>query len=106
MRPRARELVEKILDPLVDAWGDKVNMSSGFRSKALNDALPGSSKTSAHMEAYAADLIPANTKRLEEFKKFVMDWLFKNNIEFDQYINEYRGKSSWVHIAIKNSGGN
>jgi len=69
----------------------------------LNNAV-GGSKTSAHSMAYAADMQPANGK-IEEFKAFVMKWLCDNNYNFDQYINEYSGRSSWVHLAVKNRGG-
>ena len=69
----------------------------------LNNAI-GGSKTSAHSHVYAADLVPSNGK-VEEFKEFTMHWLHDNNIKFDQYINEYKGNSSWVHIGIRNGSG-
>lgn len=103
LKPHAEELINKILDPLTDAWGSKLIMSSGFRGLALNNAV-GGSKTSAHSYAYAADLVPANGKILD-FKEFVMKWLLNNNINFDQFIDEYSGKSSWVHIGIRNGSG-
>jgi len=91
------------LDPLTDAWGSKIFVTSGYRCKKLNEAV-GGSKTSAHSLAYAADLVPANGK-IEEFKAFTMKWLYENKLVFDQYINEYSGKSSWVHIAVRNREG-
>lgn len=103
LKPHAEELINKILDPLTDAWGSKLIMSSGFRGLALNNAV-GGSKTSAHSHAYAADLVPANGKILE-FKEFAMKWLLNNNVNFDQFIDEYSGKSSWVHIGIRNGSG-
>lgn len=103
LRSHAEELVNTILDPLVDAWGSDVYMSSGFRCEKLNNAI-GGSKTSAHSHAYAADLVPKNGN-IEQFKDFTMHWLLDNNINFDQYINEYKGKSSWVHIGVRNGGG-
>lgn len=97
------ELIENILDPLREAWGSPIKISSGFRSVLLNKAVGGST-TSAHNAGYAADMVPANGK-ITEFKQFVMDWLKKNNIKFDQYINEFSGSSQWVHVAIKNRAG-
>lgn len=102
-KSHAEELVNTILDPLVDAWGSDVYMSSGYRCDALNNVIRGS-KTSAHSYAYAADLVPKNGN-IEQFKDFTMHWLLDNNINFDQYINEYNGNSSWVHIAIRNGKG-
>lgn len=97
------ELIENILDPLREAWGSPIKITSGYRGLALNKAVGGST-TSAHNAGYAADMVPANGK-ITEFKKFVMDWLKKNDIKFDQYINEFSGVSQWVHIAIKNRNG-
>lgn len=102
-QPRAAELVDMILDPLREAWGSGIDMTSGYRCEELNNAI-GGSKTSAHSHAYAADLVPSNGK-VEEFKEFTMHWLQDNNIKFDQYINEYKGNSSWVHIGIRNGSG-
>lgn len=102
-QPRAAELVDTILDPLREAWGSGIDMTSGYRCEELNNAI-GGSKTSAHSHVYAADLVPSNGK-VEEFKEFTMHWLHDNNIKFDQYINEYKGNSSWVHIAIRNGSG-
>lgn len=102
-QPRAAELVDTILDPLREAWGSDIDMTSGYRCEELNNAI-GGSKTSAHSHVYAADLVPSNGK-VEEFKEFTMHWLYDNNIKFDQYINEYKGNSSWVHIGIRNGSG-
>ena len=103
LKPHAEELINTILDPLREAWGSDLLLTSAFRGEALNNAV-GGSKTSAHSQAYAADLVPRNGK-IEEFKQFAMKWLLNNNIQFDQYINEYSGKSSWVHIGIRNRSG-
>lgn len=96
-------LIENILDPLVDAWGSEIIISSGYRGLLLNKVI-GGSNTSAHTVGGAADLVPKNG-RISEFKQFVMDWLKNNNILFDQYINEIKTNSEWVHIGIKNHSG-
>ena len=105
------EFVEKLLDPLREAWGiyckknnlgtAALKVSSGIRCKALNTAVGGST-TSAHYRGYAADLIPYNGKLLE-FKNFCMEWLSDKN--FDQFISEdeHNGIPSWIHIGYKNS---
>ena len=103
LRPHAEELIGKILDPLREAWGSDLYLTSAYRGLQLNNAI-GGSKTSAHSHAYAADLVPKNGKT-PEFKEFAMKWLLNNNIQFDQFIDEYNGKSSWVHIGIRNGGG-
>ena len=104
LRPHAEELINNILDPLRDAWGSDLYLTSAYRGYALNKVVGGST-TSAHSYAYAADLVPKNGKTLE-FKEFAMKWLLNNGINFDQFIDEYSGKSSWVHIGIRNGSGN
>lgn len=103
LRPNTEELINNILDPLREAWGSNIILTSGYRGYELNKAIGGST-TSAHSYGYGADLVPSNGK-IEEFKSFVMKWLYDNNIMFDQYINEYSNRSSWVHIGIRNGNG-
>lgn len=97
------ELTSKILEPLRAAWGSSINVTSGYRCDALNRAVGGVS-TSAHKMGYAADLQPGNGK-IEEFGKFVKDWLARNRIKYDQVIWETKGKTKWVHIGLYSSTG-
>ena len=101
--PRIKELVEKILDPLREAWGSDIIVTSGYRSATLNKAI-GCSNTSAHSQCYAADLVPVG-RSINEFALFVLHWLNDNNIKFDQFIIEHKPDSAWVHIAIRNDDG-
>lgn len=98
-----KELTEKILEPLRVAWGSGIKVNSGYRCDALNRAVGGVS-TSAHKQGYAADLVPTNGK-IDEFGKFVKEWLVKNRIKFDQLIWEKQGMTKWVHISLKSSTG-
>lgn len=108
------EMVENLLDPLREAWGyyceqfvlgtPAIKVSSGIRSKALNEAV-GGSLTSTHYHGYAADLVPYNG-RLDEFKKFCVNWL--SDKDFDQFISENEDKNgvpSWIHIGYKHGTG-
>lgn len=96
------ELILRLLEPLRDAWGTPILVSSGYRSLRLNKALKHASTTSAHLVGFAADLVPQNGK-IEEFKKFVPRWLKENNIPFDQCILETDGKGKqWVHLGLFN----
>ena len=108
------EMVENLLDPLREAWAIEckkyklgtpaIRVSSGIRSKALNEAV-GGSKTSAHYHGWAADLVPCNGN-LKQFKKFCINWLFDK--DFDQIISEDEDKNhvpNWIHIGYKNGSG-
>lgn len=97
------ELTEKVLEPLRVAWGSGIRVTSGYRCDALNRAVGGVS-TSAHRLGYAADLIPSNGK-IDEFGKFVKNWLVKNNVKFDQVLFEVSNKTRWVHISLRSSTG-
>ena len=94
------ELVETLLDPLREAWGAPIKVTSGYRGWALNKEVKGS-KTSAHCFGYAADLVPADG-HIDEFKVFVKNWLQETGTAFDQYIDEKSGSSTWVHLGLKN----
>lgn len=49
------ELVEKVLQPLRDAWGKPLVINSGYRSARLNAAVGGVA-TSQHTKGEAADI--------------------------------------------------
>ena len=89
------------LNPLREAWGSAIKVTSGYRCKRLNDMV-GGSKTSSHMIGYGVDLVPANGK-MDVFKKFVVDYM-KIHI-FDQCIIEKSGKTEWIHIGLYNAKG-
>lgn len=97
------ELTKNILEPLRAAWGSSIIVNSGYRCDALNRAVGGVS-TSAHRIGYAADLFPGNGK-IDEFGKFVKEWLVKNRIKFDQVISEKSGTQKWVHIGLRSTTG-
>lgn len=85
-------LIEVVLDPLREDYGKPIKVNSGFRTKELNDVLPGASKTSQHMRGEAVDI----TVGTKEGNKWLFDYI-KNNLSFDQLIDEY--DYSWVHVS-------
>lgn len=92
-----KALCENILEPLRKLWGGAIVINSGYRSKALNDAIPNASLTSQHCKGEAADIRPLNGDKLGLFR------LLKNSgLDYDQLINEYPDKNgipSWVHVS-------
>lgn len=97
------ELVTNLLEPLRVAWGGGIRITSGYRGFRLNAKVKGS-KTSAHCYGYAADCVPTNGD-IRTFKAFVKKWLRENNIAYDQYIDENKGASQWVHLGIRSRAG-
>lgn len=93
-------LCENVLQPVRNYFGITV-ITSGFRSKALNEQI-GGSDTSQHIKGQAADIeVPGvSTYKLAE-------WISKN-IDFDQLILEYYTpsdpSSGWVHVSYNTDG--
>ena len=98
------ELVEKILEPLREAYGMPIRITSGYRCPALNSAVKGSS-TSAHLQGYAADCVVGGS--FNRFREFVVAWLEKTGAKFDQVLLEKDAKTGarWIHIALRNNYG-
>jgi hypothetical protein len=99
------ELITKFLEPLRTALGLPIVIGSGFRCPALNRAV-GGSDTSVHPIGYAAD-ISCPYMAFSKFKDYVVNWVQKNNIKFDQILIETEratGKQ-WLHIGLYNRSG-
>jgi Peptidase M15 len=88
-----RLLCSRILQPARSALGP-IQISSGFRSAALNAAVGGVSD-SAHRLGLAADVVPVNVSTLQLAK-----WV-KNNTSFDQVILEFGtlANPNWIHVS-------
>ena len=91
-------LCEKVLEPIRMKFGP-INISSGYRSKALNHYI-GGSLNSQHCEAKAADIDMDGMGGVTN--KQIFEYI-KNELEFDQLINEFN--YSWIHVSY-NQGKN
>lgn len=86
-------LVGKLLDPLREAWGKPLIVTSGYRCPKLNNAV-GGVKTSHHMRGMAADITTGN--RVENRKLFQL--IQDLGLPFTQLIDEK--DFSWVHVSL------
>lgn len=96
-----KALAVHLLEPIREKWGGAIVVSSGYRSKELNDAIPGASKTSQHCKGEAADIRPSSGRKLELF-----NMIKESGLPFDQLINEYPDKNgvpSWIHVSFTTS---
>lgn len=102
---RMKNVATKIFDKVRIFVDGALNASSFFRSKALNDATPGSSLTSQHMTGEAID-IDCDTFG-HGTNKGIFDFI-RLNLEFDQLIWEYGDENhpDWVHVSLSYSGKN
>ena len=101
--PKLLYLCEHVLDPLREAWGKPLKVTSGFRTPALNAAI-GGAKNSQHMctgmEA-AVDLDPGDLEQVKALAEVA-----KKTIFFDQLIAEGIGGGSWLHVSTRMDGKN
>lgn len=95
------EIANNIFQPLRDAIGKPIRISSGYRSEKLNKAV-GGSKTSQHNKGQALDLVATTGFT----NKDIFDYI-KKNLEFDQMIWEFGTDKNpdWVHVSY-NKGKN
>jgi hypothetical protein len=78
-----------------DYFNEPINVSSGYRSKALNDLIGGASG-SQHSKGEALDLDGSVENSL------IFEYI-KNHLEFDQLIWEFGDDENpdWVHVSYK-----
>lgn len=95
-----RRVAINVFDKVREHFSVPIGVSSFYRSQELNDAVPGSSKTSQHRTGEAIDIdadIYGNVTNLDIFN------YIKDNLVFDQLIAEYvdkDGMPSWVHVSL------
>lgn len=98
-----KKLAENVFEKIRNHFGVPIHISSGYRSKALNDAV-GGSKTSQHSTGEAID-IDMDGSSDGVTNKMVFNYI-KDYLEFDQLIWEFGTKESpdWVHVSYESSG--
>ena len=88
------QLIDNILDPLREAWGQPIIVGSGYRCEALNRAVGGAAH-SQHKLGQAAD-IHTKSDSAEDNKK-LFELIRQLKLPFDQLINEYN--YNWIHVS-------
>ena len=97
-----RQTAINIFQPLRDAFGCPIYVSSGYRSAELNTAI-GGSRRSQHVEGRALDLDADVYGGCTNSQIF--NWI-KENLEFDQLIWEFGDDDNpdWVHVSYVYDG--
>lgn len=95
VRANLTALVEKVLDPLREAYGKPIIVTSGYRCERLNRAVGGAA-SSQHVKGEAADI--RSVQDTPEENKKLYDLIVKLGLPFDQLINEYG--FDWVHVSF------
>ena len=98
-----KKLANNIFEPIRKHFGVPIHISSGYRSKALNNAI-GGSLTSQHCYGEAID-IDMDGSSNGVTNKMVFEFI-KANLNFDQLIWEFGTKDApdWVHVSFETTG--
>ena len=89
-------LAAYVLEPLRCAMNEPIKLSSGFRSKALNEKV-GGVWNSQHLKGQAADIsIDGDLKKGRKYFDYI-----KNHLHFDQLIWEHNAAGVyWIHVSF------
>lgn len=100
-----RLLANKVFEPLRQHFGKPIFITSGYRSKELNAAVPGSSRTSQHCTGEAMDL-DQDGQHYGITNVMVFNYI-KDHLVFDQLIWEYGTTQNpdWVHVSYESTSG-
>lgn len=95
------KLAEKVLQPIRDAWGAPVVVSSAYRCPKLNKAVGGVTN-SDHKFGCAADIHTLSDKVVDNKKLFdlIVKMAGDDKISCRQIIDEYG--YNWIHVSINN----
>jgi len=85
-----------VLDPLREAFGKPIVVTSGYRCQKLNRAVGGAAR-SQHITGEAADIRTLSDRAWENRQLF--DLIQKLGLPYDQLIDEY--DYDWVHVSFR-----
>ena len=89
-----QNLCQEVLEPLRLHYGKSIIISSGFRSKELNQAVDGV-PTSQHLTGEAADLYLPSVSIGKEWYAWIRD-----HCTYDQLIWERNSRGyCWIHVS-------
>ena len=89
-------LVQQLLDPIREAWGEPIVVTSGYRCKQLN-ALVGGVKNSHHLLGCAADITVCSKQDNYQLFRLIQQMQQEGRIHFTQLI--WEGDGRWIHIS-------
>lgn len=90
----AKRWADNVFQPIREHLAKAIKINSGYRSKALNASIPGSSNKSQHCFGEAGDL--------DLHDRDLFEWII-DNVTFDQMIFEGGNEDSadWFHISYR-----
>lgn len=96
-----KRLAVEVLQPIRDAWGQPIKITSGYRCPKLN-SMVGGVKTSQHILGQAADIQAINPKDNGKLFALIGTLIKEKKIKVGQLIWEYGTKTcpKWVHVSL------
>lgn len=106
-RENMERLCKEVLQPIRDAWGNPIVISSGYRCPRLNKAVGGAAN-SQHAFGSAADIHTVENTLTENKKLWdvIITLATTGKIKCRQIIWEYGKKGvgmKWVHVSVNDS---
>lgn len=100
-----KRLAVEVLQPIRDAWGQPIVVSSGYRCAKLNTMI-GGVKNSQHLYGQAADIKASNPKDNGKLFACIKKLIQQKKINVGQLIWEYGNKTNpkWVHVSLPRVG--
>ena len=94
-------LAEDILQPIRDAWGAPLIVSSGYRCEKLNQKI-GGAKNSDHKYGCACDIhtVEDTVAKNKDLFNLIVQMAKEGKIKCRQILDEYG--YNWVHISRNN----
>lgn len=100
-----KRLAVEVLQPIRDAWGKPIVVTSGYRCPKLN-ACVGGVKNSQHVLGQAADIKASNPADNGKLFACIRKLVQQKQINVGQLIWEYGSKTTpkWVHVSLPRAG--
>ena len=100
-----KRLAVEVLQPIREAWGQPIVVTSGYRCPKLNAAV-GGVKGSQHLLGQAADIKAANPADNGKLHACIKRLVQQKKINVGQLIWEYGSKTcpKWVHVSLPRVG--
>lgn len=96
VRDSIKALVDEVLQPLRDAWGEPLAINSGYRCQEVNKAV-GGVPTSQHTKGEAADVCPFGRNGHGDIE--VVRQLAQKAVEVDLPFDQMILYPSFVHFS-------
>lgn len=93
-KAKLKKLANDVLQPIREAYGKPIKVSSGYRCLKLNEKV-GGAVNSQHVKGEAADITSSDNRKLWNL---IVSMIKDGKIQVGQLINEKN--LSWIHISL------